>query len=116
VVGFSPELSPQGYIPNPIVVEQTARGERQYDIYSRLLIDRIIFAKDRAELIAATKALDRVLLAYEFVVPQWTYGFSRTARWDRFSHPETMPTYGASAFPVIWWYDEAKALKTAASK
>ncbi|MGE4232652.1 MAG: ATP-dependent Clp endopeptidase proteolytic subunit ClpP [Bacteriovoracia bacterium] len=31
------------YIPNPIVVEQTARGERQYDIYSRLLIDRIIF-------------------------------------------------------------------------
>ena len=80
------------------------------------LIDRIIFAKDRAELIAATKALDRVLLAYEFVVPQWTYGFSRTARWDRFSHPETMPAYGASAFPVIWWYDEAKALKTAASK
>lgn len=31
------------YIPNPIVVEQTARGERQYDIYSRLLIDRIVF-------------------------------------------------------------------------
>ncbi len=34
---------PVGYIPNPIVIEQTARGERQYDIYSRLLIDRIIF-------------------------------------------------------------------------
>lgn len=34
---------PQGYIPNPIVIEQTARGERQYDIYSRLLIDRIVF-------------------------------------------------------------------------
>jgi ATP-dependent Clp protease protease subunit len=31
------------YIPNPIVIEQTARGERQYDIYSRLLLDRIIF-------------------------------------------------------------------------
>jgi ATP-dependent Clp protease protease subunit len=36
-------VSPQGYIPNPTVIEQTARGERQYDIYSRLLIDRIIF-------------------------------------------------------------------------
>ena len=35
--------SPQAYIPNPIVIEQTARGERQYDIYSRLLLDRIIF-------------------------------------------------------------------------
>jgi ATP-dependent Clp protease protease subunit len=45
LVGFNPEsLSPQGnYIPNPIVIEQTARGERQYDIYSRLLLDRIVF-------------------------------------------------------------------------
>ncbi|MFZ9595551.1 MAG: ATP-dependent Clp endopeptidase proteolytic subunit ClpP [Bdellovibrionia bacterium] len=31
------------YVPNPIVIEQTPRGERQYDIYSRLLLDRIIF-------------------------------------------------------------------------
>jgi ATP-dependent Clp protease protease subunit len=31
------------HIPNPIVIEQTARGERQYDIYSRLLLDRIVF-------------------------------------------------------------------------
>jgi len=39
-VGFE---APRAYIPNPIVIEQTARGERQYDIYSRLLLDRIIF-------------------------------------------------------------------------
>ncbi len=35
--------APSLYIPNPIVIEQTPRGERQYDIYSRLLLDRIIF-------------------------------------------------------------------------
>ena len=35
------------------------------------LIDKVIFAKDRAELVAATKALDRVLLAHNYVVPQW---------------------------------------------
>ncbi len=35
--------TPNAYIPNPIVIEQTPRGERQYDIYSRLLLDRIIF-------------------------------------------------------------------------
>lgn len=34
---------PNMHIPNPIVIEQTARGERQYDIYSRLLLDRIVF-------------------------------------------------------------------------
>jgi len=76
------------------------------------LIDRVIFSKSRAELVAATHALDRALLAHDFIVPQWTYGFSRTARWNRFSHPDHMPDYGASAFPTIWWYDEAKAAAT----
>lgn len=33
----------ESYIPNPIVIEQTPRGERSYDIYSRLLLDRIVF-------------------------------------------------------------------------
>lgn len=31
------------YIPVPYVIEQTSRGERSYDIYSRLLVDRIVF-------------------------------------------------------------------------
>jgi ATP-dependent Clp protease protease subunit len=34
---------PKMYVPNPIVIEQTSKGERQYDIYSRLLLDRILF-------------------------------------------------------------------------
>ena len=62
---------------------------------------------------AATKALDRVLLWNHYVVPQWTYRqFQRNARWDRFSHPEPMPKYGRSAFPTIWWWDADKAAKT----
>jgi microcin C transport system substrate-binding protein len=52
-----------------------------------------------------------VLLWNFYVVPQWTYSFQRTARWDRFSHPETMPKYGAAAFPAIWWWDKDKAAK-----
>ena len=80
------------------------------------LIDKVIFAKDRAELVAATKALDRVLLAHDYVVPQWTYLKQRTARWNRYSHPETMPRYGGAAFPTIWWYDESKAAKTGAPR
>src|SRR5271154_6663739 len=43
VVGFDATTPVGEYIPNPIVIEQTARGERQYDIYSRLLLDRIVF-------------------------------------------------------------------------
>jgi microcin C transport system substrate-binding protein len=75
------------------------------------LIERIIFSKDRDDLVAATKALDRVLLWNFYVVPQWTYGKQRTARWDRFGHPENMPKYGAAAFPTVWWWDAEKAAK-----
>jgi microcin C transport system substrate-binding protein len=76
------------------------------------LIDRVVFAKNREELVAATKALDRVLLWNHYVVPQWTYSKVRTARWDRFSHPDRLPEYGAPAFPTVWWWDAAKAAKT----
>jgi microcin C transport system substrate-binding protein len=75
------------------------------------LIERVIFTKDRDDLVAATKALDRVLLWNYYVVPQWTYPYVRTARWDRFSHPEVMPKYGRSAFPTVWWWDADKAAK-----
>jgi microcin C transport system substrate-binding protein len=73
------------------------------------LIDRVIFAKDRAGLVAATKALDRVLLWNFYVVPQFTYPFSRYARWDRFSHGEPLPKYARSGLPTLWWYDAEKA-------
>jgi microcin C transport system substrate-binding protein len=74
------------------------------------LIDKVIFAKDRSELVAATRALDRVLLWNFYVVPQFTYGFSRYARWDRFSHAE-LPKYARSGLPSLWWFDADKAAR-----
>jgi microcin C transport system substrate-binding protein len=75
------------------------------------LINRVVFAKDRTGLVAATHALDRVLLWNFYVVPQWYYPYVRTARWDRFDHPADMPKYGGAAFPTVWWWDAAKAAK-----
>jgi microcin C transport system substrate-binding protein len=77
------------------------------------LIDKVIFAKDRETLVAATHALDRVLLWNHYVVPQFYVDETRTARWNRFSHPENMPEY-STGFPEIWWFDEEKAAKTGA--
>jgi microcin C transport system substrate-binding protein len=74
------------------------------------LIDRVIFAKSRAELVAATKALDRVLLWNFYVVPQYTYPFARYARWDRFSHAD-LPKYARSGLPSLWWFDADKAAR-----
>jgi microcin C transport system substrate-binding protein len=75
------------------------------------MIDAVIFAKSRDDLVAATHALDRVLLWNHYVVPQWSYGKVRSARWDRFGRPEQMPKYGASAFPTVWWWDADKAAR-----
>jgi microcin C transport system substrate-binding protein len=75
------------------------------------MINEIIFAKNRSDLEAATRALDRILLWNHYVVPQWTYGKVRSARWDRFGHLDSMPRYGGAAFPAVWWWDAEKAAK-----
>lgn len=79
------------------------------------LINKVVFAKDREELEAATKALDRVLLANYFVIPSYALRHERIAHWDRFSHAEKLPAYSIG-FPEVWWYDEVKAAKTGAPK
>jgi len=76
------------------------------------LINRIVFADNRADLVAATKALDRVLLWNHYVVPHWNISTVRTARWDRFDHPQRMPQYGQSAFPTLWWRSPSDPAKT----
>jgi microcin C transport system substrate-binding protein len=79
------------------------------------LIQKIILAPNRDDLVAATKALDRVLLANHYLVPGWTLRAARVARWDRFAHPDPLPEY-AIGFPTIWWWDEAKAAKVGGSR
>jgi microcin C transport system substrate-binding protein len=76
------------------------------------IIDEVVFAKSREDLVAATRALDRVLLWNHYVVPQWTYPKTRTARWDRFGHPAELPKYASPSFLTIWWWDAEKAAKT----
>ena len=78
-----------------------------------VLIERVISADSRDDLVAAARALDRVLLWNQYVVPQWSYNKERVAHWDRFSHPNPLPKYGISGFPALWWWDAAKAARTA---
>ncbi len=80
------------------------------------LIEKVIFASDRETLVASTRALDRALLAHNYVLPQWSSPVVRTIRWNRFGRPAVLPRYGSSGFPTIWWYDEARAAKTGAPR
>lgn len=70
------------------------------------LIRKVIFAKDRDELVAATHALDRVLLAHHIVVPSYGSRVSRLAYWNTIAHPPELPEY-ALGMPTVWWSTSA---------
>lgn len=74
------------------------------------LVARAMAAKDREAHRTALSALDRVLRAGHYTVPQWRKGEHWVAMWDMFGRPETKPDY---AFPVerTWWYDRDRAAR-----
>lgn len=59
-----------------------------------VLIDKVIAAPDRRQLVAATRALDRVLLWNWYVIPQWHSPLIRVALWDKFGQPDMVPMQG----------------------
>jgi microcin C transport system substrate-binding protein len=73
------------------------------------LVEQVIYARDRAALVTAVHALDRVLLYGEYLIPHWYIGSHRVAWWDRFGYPETLPLYYD---PINWmlatWWVEKK--------
>lgn len=91
-------------------------GSRNYagikDPVVDALIDKIIFAPDRGSLIAATRALDRVLLWGHYAIPNWHTRDFRIAYWNRFGRPKIFSKYQLSFFDT-WWIDPEKGEKAA---
>ncbi len=73
------------------------------------LVELLINAPDRKNLVARARALDRVLLFGYYVIPQWHLRMQRVLYWDKFSRPEVTPRTGTSI--DYWWFDEAKAAR-----
>jgi microcin C transport system substrate-binding protein len=67
-------------------------------VVDALVLD-IIQAKDREEVVTASRALDRVLLYGEYLVPNWYINVHRIAYWNKFGIPETQPLYYD---PINW--------------
>jgi microcin C transport system substrate-binding protein len=72
------------------------------------LAEKVMAAKSRAELVAATRAVDRVLRGGHYWVPQWYKAAHNLAFWNKFSWPKVKPKYDRGALST-WWYDEQKA-------
>jgi microcin C transport system substrate-binding protein len=78
------------------------------------LVDLVIHAQDRASLVAATHALDRVLLSGFYVIPNWHLSYFRVATWDKFSAPLNPPPYALAL--DTWWIDPKRAQDTETRK
>jgi len=74
------------------------------------LIDIIIAAKTREELVTACRALDRVFRAGRYWIPHWYKASHWIAYWDVFGFPAAKPRY-FRGIPETWWYDADKATK-----
>ena len=66
------------------------------------LVERVIAADSRRAIVAACKALDRVIRCGRYWVPHWYKASHWLAYWDVFGRPETQPNY-ALAVREIWW-------------
>ncbi len=71
------------------------------------LVESLIAAPTREELVQRTRALDRVLLHGYWVIPHWHSSVDRILYWDRFARPAATPPTGVSL--TRWWFDAAKA-------
>lgn len=74
------------------------------------LVELVINAPNREELVVRTRALDRVLLHHHYVVPLYTVLSHRLAYWNKFSRPEIGPKYDPRFTTAIhtWWIDPEK--------
>lgn len=72
------------------------------------LIDKVMAAKSRTELVNATRAIDRVLRAGHYWVPHWYKASHNLAYWNKFSRPAVAAKYDPGVLDT-WWFDSAKA-------
>lgn len=72
------------------------------------LVEKLIAAQTRQELVTLARVLDRVLLAGHYIIPNWHIRTHRVVYWDMFKKPTIAPKY-ALGFVDTWWVDAAKA-------
>jgi len=67
------------------------------------LVEQLIAADTRPKLVFAARALDRIIRAGRYWVPQWYANTHRLAYWDVFGHPANLPKYLGAGAPDLWW-------------
>ncbi|SNS13896.1 extracellular solute-binding protein [Tropicimonas sediminicola] len=114
---------PMGYIPGAGLQQYFGSETADSSVFNSMglkseavdsLIDTITAAETQEELQAGVRALDRVLRAERFWVPQWYKNKHTVAYFDMYEHPEPLPPYALGNLD-FWWYNAEKAEKLKAA-
>lgn len=65
------------------------------------LVEKLVQAQKKSDLIAATRALDRVLLYGYYIIPNWYIQSYRLLYWNKFTRPSIVPKYSLAM--ETWW-------------
>ncbi|RDC71543.1 ABC transporter substrate-binding protein [Rhodovulum sp. 12E13] len=108
---------PMGYVPGRGLEQYFGSETANESVFNSMglqseavdaLIEHVIAAESQEELTTAVRALDRVLRAYRFWVPQWYKDVHTVAYFDVYDHPDPLPPYALGNLD-FWWWDEARA-------
>ena len=115
VTSFSSSVSPGNELMNMFhSTSAELKGSNNLPGISSAVVDALVLnivqAKDREEVVTASRALDRVLLYGEYLVPNWYINVHRVAYWDKFGVPETQPLYyePISWLLKAWWINDVE--------
>ncbi len=112
-----------GYEPGSGLAQRFGSEEADVSVFNAMglkspavdaMIEVIRNIESQEDLVPAVQALDRVLRAERFVVPQWFKDVHTVAYFDMFEYPEPLPPYGLGEMD-FWWFNPEKheALKAA---
>ena len=115
VTSFSSSVSPGNELMNMFhSTSAEMKGSNNLPGIASAVVDALVLnivqAKDREEVVIASRALDRVLLYGEYLVPNWYINVHRVAYWDKFGVPETQPLYyePISWLLKAWWIKDVE--------
>ncbi|WGH79485.1 extracellular solute-binding protein [Jannaschia ovalis] len=112
--GFEPSLGLKQWFGSETAEDSSRNIMALADPAVDALIDTVIAADDLDALRTSTRALDRVLRAQGFWIPQWGNQEHWVAYWDQYAYPAELPPLALGALD-FWWFDAegAAALREA---
>ena len=113
-MGFEPSSGLEQYFGTKAMEQSSRNLMGLSDPAVDALIEKVVRAKSKEELNTNIRALDRVLRAERFWIPQWFKAVHTVAYYDQYGYPEPLPPFARGELD-FWWFDAQKAAKLEAT-